>query len=151
MSFFQLRVKGKEKTFITADEARDIMGVSNNQKSNGSGPTNRPSTLPHYKPGKAYFYPSLKIHKLKKEELIPGVEVPIRLITALQEGISKGSDVFLAQKFLNDLEKEFCLDILKDTNEALQWYDYIDKNNPCTEKVSHLISKPYMTLLNLNS
>ena len=134
---FQLWVKGKEKTFITADEAKDIMGVSNNQKSNGNGPTNRPSTLPHYKPGKAYFYPSLKIHKLKKEELIPGVEVPIRLITALQEGISKRSDVFLAQKFLNELEKDFCLDLLKDTNEALQWYDYVDKNNPSEEKMTY--------------
>ena len=70
------------------------MGISDNLKSDGSGPTNRPSTSPHFKPGISYFYPSLKIHKLKKEQLIPGVEPPIRLITALQDGVTKLNQVF---------------------------------------------------------
>ena len=30
------------------------------------------------------FHPILKMHKIKKGELKPGVELPIRLITALQ-------------------------------------------------------------------
>ena len=101
---FQQWVKGKEKKFITAGEAQDIMEASDHKKTDGSGLGNRPSTLPHYKPGKAYFYPNMKIHKLRKEELVPRVNVPIRLIIALQEGISKRRDVFLAKRYLNEFE-----------------------------------------------
>jgi len=91
-----LWVYAKENNFVTPKVAKDVMGISNNLKGDGTGPTNRLSTLPHYRPGQAYFYASLKIHKCKREELKPGVEPPIRLITALQDGISKRSDVFLA-------------------------------------------------------
>ena len=63
------------------------------------------STLPRFKPGAAYFYPMLKIHKMKKDELIPGVEPPARLVTSLRDGVAKRSDVFLAEHFLKDLEK----------------------------------------------
>ena len=82
-------VEGKTSEFISEDEAKNIMGISNSKKKDGYGPTNHPSTLPHCKPGRAYFYPSLKIHKVKKEDLIPGIEPPIRLITltALQDGV----------------------------------------------------------------
>ena len=83
------------------------MGILNNPKSDGSGPTNRPSTSSHFKPGISYFYPSLKIHEHKKEQLTPGVEPPGRLITALQDGVTKRSDVFVAENFLRDLEKDF--------------------------------------------
>jgi len=82
-----LWVYAKENNFVTPKVAKDVMGISNNLKGDGTGPTNRLSTLPHYRPGKAYFYASLKIHKCKREELKPGVEPPIRLITALQDGI----------------------------------------------------------------
>ena len=80
-------VKGKENSFISAEEAKFVMGVSNNPKStpdlshNYTSPTNRPSTAPHYKPGKSYFYPSLKIHKLKCEDLKPGVEPPVQSVS----------------------------------------------------------------------
>jgi hypothetical protein len=84
-----LWIHAKSTNIVTAREAKDVMGISDNAKADESGPTNRLSTLPHYRPGKAYFYPSLKIHKCKKEDLKPGVEPPIRLITALQDGISK--------------------------------------------------------------
>ena len=104
---FNLWVKGKEDGFVSPRQAKEIMGVSDNPKSDGTGPTNRPSTLPHFKPGISYFYPSLKIHKLEKELLKPGIEPPVRLITALQDGISKRSDVFIAEHFLRDLEKDF--------------------------------------------
>ena len=53
------------------------------------------STSSHLKPGISYFYPMLKIHKLQKEELKPGVNLPSCLVTALQEGINKRSDVFI--------------------------------------------------------
>ena len=47
-----------------------------------------------YKPGRPYFYPSPKIHKLPIDQIVPGAEPPVRLITALQEGVTKRSDVF---------------------------------------------------------
>ena len=93
---FNLWVKGKKDGHITPEDAKEIMGVCDNLKKDGSGPTNAPSTAPHYKPGHSYFYPSLKIHKLERTELVPGVEPPARLITALQDGVSHRSDVFLA-------------------------------------------------------
>ena len=119
-------IRAKTENIITAREAKYVMGISDNMKSDKSGPTNHLSTLPHYRPGKAYFYPCLKIHKCKREDLKPGVEPPTRLITALQDGITKRSDVFLADKFLGKLEKDFCEDLLIDSNDALLWLDSTD-------------------------
>ena len=127
---FQLWVLGKENLFVSPEEAKYVMGVSDNMKTDGTGPTNRPSTAPRYKPGKSYFYPSLKVHKLKAVDLKPGVEPPIRLISALQDGISKRSDVFVAAKFLRALERDFCSDLLTDTTDALLWLD--DTNQTST-------------------
>ena len=107
---FAVWVSGKKADFVTAGEAARVMGVTKE---------NNKSTSSRFKPGTSYFYPMLKIHKLAKEELIPGVNPPSRLVTALQEGISKRSDVFLADKFLKDLEIDFCEDLLKYTNSAL--------------------------------
>ena len=76
----------------------------------------------------------LKIHKLTKEELVPGVNPPSRLVTALQEGISKRSDVFVADRFLKDLETDFCEDLLKDTNGALSWLDSVNDKYSTAEK-----------------
>ena len=103
---FKFWVTGKENGFITPVTAKKVMGVSDNPRKDGLGPTNRPSTLPHYKPGISYFTPSLKIHKLNKEQLIPGAEPQIRLITALQDGVTKRSDVYLAENILKQLEKQ---------------------------------------------
>ena len=111
------------------------MGVSDNLKADETGPKNRPSTSPHHKPGQGYFYPSLKIHKMRKTDLVPGVEPPIRLITALQDGISKRSDVYLAENMLKDLEKDFCEHFLQDTTDALKWLDGVNLNHsPCNKK-----------------
>ena len=81
------------------------------------------STSPKCKPGVPYYYPMLKIHKLRKEELVPGVEPPARLVTALREGVAKRSDVYIADHFLKKLEKDFCGDLLVDTSDALRWLD----------------------------
>ena len=89
---------------------------------------NNKSTSSHFKPGTSYFYPMLKIHKLNKEQLVPGVKPPARLVTALQEGISKRSDVFIADRFLKELETNFCGDLLMDTNSALNWLDSVNQN-----------------------
>ena len=110
---------------MTAGEAARVMGVTED---------NNKSTSPRFKPGTSYFYPMLKIHKLEKEELKPGVNPPSRLVTALQDGISKRSDVFLADKFLKELEADFCEDLLKDTNDALRWLEEVDETHFIAEK-----------------
>lgn len=133
---FKKWVEGKEKGLICPETAKSIMGVSDNDKSDGSGPTNRPSTSSYHKPGKAYFYPSLKIHKLKKEDLVPGVEPPVRLVTALHEGIAKRSDVFLASEYLKSLEKDYCKDLLTDSTDALRWLESASesKQDECAQR-----------------
>ena len=121
-------VDGKKNQFVTPEEAKLVMGITHNMKTDGTY-TNNKSTSSNFKPGRAYFYPSLKIHKLQKEDLTPGVEPPIRLITALQDGITKRSDVFLASQYLKHLEKDFCADLLTDTTDALRWLDFVDNDN----------------------
>ena len=40
-----------------------------------------------------------KIHKIENPyDLVPGIEPPARIITALQESVTKRSDIFLAEK-----------------------------------------------------
>ena len=81
------------------------------------------STHPRFKPGVPYFYPMLKIHKVRKEELVPGVKPPVRLVTSLRDGVAKSSDVYIADKYLKTLEEEYCKDLLQDTSSALRWLD----------------------------
>ena len=126
-----LWVHGKSTNLVTAQEAKEVVGISDNLKSDGSGPTNR--TLSIYKPGKPYYYPSPKIHKVPVNDLIPVVEPPIRLITALQDGVTKRSDVFICDKFLRALELDYCKDLLKDANDALIWLE--ETNNTIDENI----------------
>ena len=49
------------------------------------------------------------------------------MITALQEGVTKHSDVFITDRYLKSLESDFCADLLKDTNHTLQWLDGLDQ------------------------
>ena len=125
---FQMWVTGKTKSFVSDVEAKKVMGVTEK---------NCKSTSSHIKPGTAYFYPMLKIHKLNKADIKPGVNPPARLVTALQEGISKRSDIFLAYRFLKALEKDFCKDLLKDTTGALCWLEELNDEIDPIEK-SHL-------------
>ena len=127
---FGLWVQGKKSGFVNTAEAARVMGVTDK---------NNKSTSSHFKPGTSYYYPMLKIHKLSKEELIPGVEPPARLVTALQEGISKRSDVFIADRFLKELEENYCKDLLKDTTAALIWLDSVDNKYSIEEEKKHEI------------
>ena len=111
---FELWKVGKSRELISAKIAHEIGGVSEN---------NNMSTSPTFKPGIPYFYPMLKIHKLRKEELVPGVEPPARLVTSLRDGVAKRSDVYIADKFLKGLENDFCKDLLVDTSDALRLLD----------------------------
>ena len=63
---------------------------------------------------------------MKTEHIVPGCDIPARLITALQEGITKRSDVYIAQKYLKQLESDFCKDLLKDTSETLRWLENVN-------------------------
>ena len=64
---------------------------------------------------------------MAEKDIIPGSSPPARLISSLQEGVTKHSDTFIANKWLKQLEEEFCTDLVKDTNSTLRWLDYIDK------------------------
>ena len=87
------------------------------------------STASRFKPGTTYFVPSLKIHKLAPEKIKPGCDIPVRLISCLQEGITKRSDVFIAQKWLKTLAKDYSKDMLTGTNDALRWLDDMEKES----------------------
>ena len=102
---------GKANKFISEKTAYDVAGVTENDNM---------STHPRFKPGVTYCYPMLKIHKLRKEQLVPGVEPPARLVTSLREGIAKRSDVFIADRYLKALERDFCKDLLVDSSDALR-------------------------------
>ena len=54
---WDLWLDGKLRSYVTSQVARSVMGITEN---------NTKSTSPHFKPGSSYFYPMLKIHKLKE-------------------------------------------------------------------------------------
>ena len=112
--------EGKAANFLSEKECKEIVGLTEK---------NNKSTASRFKCGRTYFNPSLKIHKMKTEDLVPGADIPARLITCLQEGPTKRSDVYIAQKWLKDLEKDFCTDLVKDTNDALVWLEEINKRS----------------------
>ena len=124
---FELWKFGKAQHFVSDKMAYEIAGVTEN---------NNMSTLPRFKPGASYFYPMLKIHKVKKEDLIPGVERRARLVTSLRDGVAKRSDVFLAETYLKSLAKDFCKDLLVDTSDALRWLN--STNNALRPKKNYV-------------
>ena len=109
---------GKSQGFVSSHEAREIVGIT--EKDNKS-------TSSRFKPGTTYFVPSLKIHKLPPEDLKPGCDIPVRLISCLQNGVTKRSDVFIAHKWLKELARDYSKDMLKDSTEALAWLQDIEK------------------------
>ena len=109
---------GKEAKFISDVEAEKIAGITEEGNK---------STSSRFKLGNTYFVPSLKIHKMKPEEIVLGCDIPARLITCLQDGITKRSDVFLAHTYLKDLERDYCQDLLRDTKESLIWLEGMNK------------------------
>ena len=92
------------------------------------------STSSKYKPGDTYFSPSLKIHKCDPKDLIPGCDVPARLITCLQDGVTKRSDVYIAEKWLMNLQRDYCEDLVEDTNDTLRWLEKLNSKGKATGK-----------------
>ena len=113
----KLWIQGKSKKFVTENEAYKVVGLTKN---------NKKSTVSIYKPGDTYFNPSLKIHKMRVEDIKPGCNPPSRLITCAQDGVTSRTDVFIANKWLKPLQKDFCEDIVQDSIEILKWLENVD-------------------------
>ena len=105
---------------MTEHEAKTIVGIT--ERGNKS-------TASRFKPGTTYFVPSLKIHKLTPDEIKPGCDIPVRLISCLQEGVTKRSDVFIAHKWLKNLARDYSKDMLKDSRDALKWLDEMERKS----------------------
>ena len=120
---------GENTDLVSRNESKEVVGLCERKTDPKTGriTNQRPSTLSLYKPGTPYFYGLLKIHKLKPEELIPGVIVPIRLVTNLREAVTTRSDKFLNHKFLKPLQDDFCNDVVQDSTEVLQWLEELNK------------------------
>ena len=95
---------------------------------------NKKSTASIFKAGETYFNPSLKIHKMNVDDIIPGCGPPSRLITCLQDGVMRRNDIFVANKWLKPLQNDFCKDIVQDSMEILQWLNDVNENNGTDEK-----------------
>ena len=77
------------------------------------GSINR-STLDVYKAGTPYFY---VLHKFEDLSLpVPGVEMPSRLVTAPNQGLTVNGDKYITTNYLGPLAVEFCRDRMKDTS-----------------------------------
>ena len=108
---------------VSDTKAKEIVGIT--AKGNKS-------TSSKFKPGRTYFNPSLKIHKLEPDDIKPGCDIPARLITCLQESTTKRSDVYVTDKWLKSLEKDYCNDLVKDTTDSLIW---LEKMNADAKKM----------------
>ena len=130
---FDVWKQGRDAGFVSHDEAYEILGVTKPDVNTGCV-GGRKSTAARYRPGIPYFYPMLKIHKLSPEQLKPGCNPPARLVTALNVGVCKRSDSFLAHNYLKNAEKLFCQDLVKDTTGALQWLEILNDRYTTAQK-----------------
>ena len=113
-NLIELWKDGKSRGFVSETEAKQIVGIT--EKGNKS-------TASRFKPGQTYFTASLKIHKMKPDHIKPGCDIPARLITCLQEGVTKRSDVYIAEQWLKELQTDYCQDLVKDTTDSLIWLE----------------------------
>lgn len=103
--------------FMRTDHLKSVIGL-NVHKEDGS--IHR-STLDIFKAGTPYFYVLPKVHKFKDlNQLVPGVEMPSRLVTALNQGLTVNGDKYITTNYLGPLAVEFCKDRMKDTTQFLQ-------------------------------
>ena len=127
--------KGEDEGLVSRDVCKEVVGLTEKKiDDKGHVTIQRPSTFSVYKPGVPYFYGLLKIHKLKPEQLVPGVKVPIRLVTNLREAVTTRSDKFINWKYLKPLQDSFCKDVVQDSTEVLQWLEDMNKTiNPASQ------------------
>ena len=110
---------------ISMNIAWEVVGVTESMINGKSG---RPSTLDIYKPGTPFFNVYPKVHKLKIDELIPVVEVPFRLVTNLSKGPTSRADKFVPVNYLQQLQQDYCADLIQDSTMFLQKLDAIEKS-----------------------
>ena len=108
--------EGKRQRFVTNLEAQKVVGLTDKDNK---------STSSYFKYGDTYFNPSMKIHKMKLEDIKPGCDPPARLITCLQDGVTSRSDIFIANRWLKSLQSDFCEDIVNDSVDILNWLNSI--------------------------
>ncbi|KAK3752205.1 hypothetical protein QZH41_008046 [Actinostola sp. cb2023] len=100
--------KGVNGGFVSEVIREKVLGVTSMGGTKGNQ---------SYRPSPPYVYPLFKIHKVKPDELIPGVRLPIRLVTAQRNAPSSRSDKYIMFKVLKDLQSEYHL--VKDSTDAL--------------------------------
>ena len=108
--------EGETQDFVSRNICYSTVGICD---------SGRPSTLSLFKPGTPYYYGLLKIHKCKKDNLIPGAKIPIRLVNDLSQSPTSRSDKYINWKYLKPLQNEFCTDLIQDSAEALKWLDSV--------------------------
>ena len=111
--------------FIPLDHACNTVGITESMVNSRSG---KPSTLDIFKPGTPFFNVYPKVHKLEVDQLVPGVELPYRLVTNLSNAPTSRADRYIATNFMNDLQWDFCGDLLQDSTMFLQKLDGVDKS-----------------------
>ena len=115
---------GEDSEFVKREECYEVVGLCEKKQ----GKKQRPSTLSDFKPRTPYFYGLLKIHKLQPEDLKPGVDIPIRLVTNLSQSVTARSDKFINWKYLQDIQVEYCKDLARDSTEVLKWLEALNQN-----------------------
>ena len=71
------------------------------------------------KSGPPYGYTLLKVHKITKEEIAAKKLPPCRFVTDLSNGLSARSDKFIVWRWLSDLARDYAVDLVKDSTDAL--------------------------------
>lgn len=118
-------VNGVRAGIIPMDMAARTVGITKSMVDSNRG---KPSTLDLFKPGTPCFSVLPKIHKLEVKEILPGVELPFRMITDLSKGPTARADKFISVNFLRTLQEEYCKDLLQDTTMLLQKLDLVERD-----------------------
>ena len=89
IDLFKLWKEGKIKKLVSQEEDCQVIGLTKD---------NNKSTSAYFQPGTTYFTTSLKLHIMQDIDIVLGCNLPARLISSLQDGITKRTDVFIANK-----------------------------------------------------
>ena len=117
-------VEAVKEGYISLDLAKEVVGITESMMSSAEG---RPSTLDIFKPGTPFFNVYPKVHKLRIVDLVPGVKLPFRLVANLSKGPTSRADKFIAVNFLNQLQLDYCADLIQDSTMFLQKLDIIER------------------------
>ena len=121
--------------FVSCKQAEKTVGLYYKPAPNKENPFNL-STADKFKPGVSIAYPLFKVHKLTLEQLNdPNVRPPVRLVTDLHCGVSSRSDKFVVWNWLGSLCREYAVDLVKDSTEALLALDSLEKDGNISDSI----------------